>query len=113
MNYYYSATTNAFYPVSMKPDYVAAGTFPDDARLVDDSVFDAFSVGKDGKVRVAGADGLPVWGDIPPPTPEALREQAESQKRQLLRKAAEIIAPLQDAVDLDMATKEEKAALLA
>ncbi|HDW3140734.1 TPA: tail fiber assembly protein [Escherichia fergusonii] len=38
----------------------------------------------------------------------ALINEAESQKKELLRHASEIIATLQDAVDLDMATDEEK-----
>ncbi|WP_280176249.1 tail fiber assembly protein [Xenorhabdus stockiae] len=48
----------------------------------------------------------------PPPTPEQLAAEAEAQKRYLMSQAAITIAPFQDAVDLDMATKEEKAALL-
>ncbi|MCG3461557.1 tail fiber assembly protein [Xenorhabdus bovienii] len=39
--------------------------------------------------------------------------EAETKKRSLIFKATTAIAPLQDAVDLDMATNEEKAALLA
>ncbi|ECI4313920.1 phage tail protein, partial [Salmonella enterica subsp. salamae] len=41
-----------------------------------------------------------------------LRE-AEETKKQLLQLATDKIAPLQDAVDLDEATDEEKARLLA
>lgn len=47
----------------------------------------------------------------PPPTKEQLIEQAEAKKQHLLSEAAEAIAPLQDAVDLDMATPEEEALL--
>lgn len=39
--------------------------------------------------------------------------EAGSAKASLMEKAVAIIAPLQDAVDLDMATEEEKALLLA
>ncbi|MEX0447967.1 tail fiber assembly protein [Xenorhabdus sp. SGI246] len=39
-------------------------------------------------------------------------QQAEYEKRQLLNAATEKIAICQDAVDLDMATEEEKAALV-
>ncbi|WP_426577673.1 tail fiber assembly protein [Xenorhabdus stockiae] len=48
----------------------------------------------------------------PPPTPEELKQTAEVQKSFLRQRADSAIAPLQDAVDLDMATKEEKSALL-
>lgn len=47
----------------------------------------------------------------PPVTKEQLIAQAESKKQRLLSEAAEAIAPLQDAVDLDMATPEEEALL--
>ncbi|HHN8473339.1 TPA: tail fiber assembly protein [Morganella morganii] len=40
-------------------------------------------------------------------------EAAETQKQHLLSEAAEAIAPLQDAVDLDMATPEEEELLKA
>ncbi|XTZ40081.1 tail fiber assembly protein [Salmonella enterica] len=39
---------------------------------------------------------------------EALISEAESQKKDLLKQASEIITTLQDAVDLDMATDDEK-----
>lgn len=44
-------------------------------------------------------------------TPEQMIEIAEEQKQYLLSEAAESIAPLQDAVDLGMATTEEEALL--
>lgn len=47
----------------------------------------------------------------PPPPPEELQQRAESQKLYLMSQAATAIAPLQDAVDLDMATDAEKSAL--
>lgn len=47
----------------------------------------------------------------PPVTKEQLIAEAESKKQRLLSEAAEAIAPLQDAVDLDMATVEEAALL--
>ncbi|CAM4057539.1 tail fiber assembly protein [Xenorhabdus thuongxuanensis] len=54
-------------------------------------------------------------GEITPriQTPAELQQQAESQKQQLMFSAANSIAPLQDAVDLGMATDAEKSALTA
>ncbi|WJJ35380.1 tail fiber assembly protein, partial (plasmid) [Enterobacter hormaechei] len=46
------------------------------------------------------------WVDIAPPTREEAIENAESLKAQLLSVAAQAIAPLQDAIDLSMATDE-------
>ncbi|WP_309297217.1 tail fiber assembly protein [Providencia rettgeri] len=49
-----------------------------------------------------------------PPIPkEQLIAEVEQQKQSLLAEANNAIAPLQDAVDLDMATDEEKAKLTA
>ncbi|WP_329893647.1 tail fiber assembly protein [Xenorhabdus bovienii] len=44
-------------------------------------------------------------------TPVELQQMAEHQKRQLMGIAREKIAPLQDAVDLNIATNTEKSAL--
>lgn len=49
----------------------------------------------------------------PPVSKEQLIAEAEQQKQSLLAEANNAIAPLQDAVDLDMATDEEKAQLTA
>lgn len=42
---------------------------------------------------------------------ELARADAEIQKQALMAEASDVIAPLQDAVDLDMATPEEESAL--
>ncbi|EQC00324.1 tail fiber assembly protein [Photorhabdus temperata] len=46
-------------------------------------------------------------------TKEELIQKAEYDKFQLLTKVNNIVTPLQDAVDLDIATEAEKEALLA
>ncbi|WP_323851463.1 tail fiber assembly protein [Xenorhabdus szentirmaii] len=111
MNYIYSAKTNSFYPIAWKQRYVEAESWPDDGVEISEEIFNDFGETPAGKMRVAGADGLPAWGDIPPPTLEELQQIAESQKRQLLRTATEDIDICQDAVDLDIATDAEKSAL--
>ncbi|MCP9269360.1 tail fiber assembly protein [Xenorhabdus sp. XENO-1] len=113
--YIYSAKNNAFCPVAWKQRYIDAGTWPDDGVEVGESVFLEFAIETPptGKRRVAGKNGLPAWGNIPPPTPEELWQQAESQKQRLMNAARDKMAPLQDAVDLDIATDAEKSALTA
>ncbi|MBD2798319.1 tail fiber assembly protein, partial [Xenorhabdus sp. 18] len=98
--HYYSASHNAFFLGSLIDSYRAANYWPDDAIAVDESIFIEFAckTPREGKRRIAGPDGLPAWGDIPPPAPEELQQIAESQKRQLLRAAAENIDICQDAV---------------
>ncbi|MHC8470995.1 tail fiber assembly protein [Plesiomonas shigelloides] len=51
------------------------------------------------------------WVKDPVAEKQAQIEQANTQKNMLLRQAGERIAPLQDAVDLDMASTEETALL--
>ncbi|MBD2786629.1 tail fiber assembly protein [Xenorhabdus sp. DI] len=109
MNYYYSAKNNGFYPVSMKQDYINSGSFPDDAIEVDESVFSEFAgnIPLEGKCRIAGNDGLPAWGDIPPPTKEELQQQAERKKQSLLNDADIQIMRLERIIKRNMATKDE------
>lgn len=67
MNYYYSALTNAFYPETLLESYKEAGTLPDDIQALSEDVFREFTATPpEGKRRVAGEEGLPVWDAIPP-----------------------------------------------
>lgn len=53
----------------------------------------------------------------PPPEPEITKEEliarSEQEKNNLINEATQVIAILQDAVDLEMATDDEKTRLLA
>ncbi|HBK4844333.1 MULTISPECIES: tail fiber assembly protein [Enterobacter cloacae complex] len=79
--YVYSKVKNAFYPLSMKQNYIDAGTWPEDGIEVDDLIFAEFQITPAGKMRVAGEDGLPAWADIPPPSHDELVAQAEAEKQ--------------------------------
>ncbi|ERT13322.1 tail fiber assembly protein [Photorhabdus temperata subsp. temperata] len=113
--YYYSAKTNAFYPIELKENYIAAGSLPDDIMEINSDIYYEYAANNapEGKYRIAGKNGLPEWADIPPPTKDELQQYAQLQKQQLMAEAIKQIAPLQDAVDLDIATEEEKIALSA
>ncbi|KER02426.1 tail fiber assembly protein [Photorhabdus temperata] len=113
--YYYSAETNAFYPVELKLDYIASGSLPDDIIEVSDDIYREYAANTapEGKYRRASENGLPAWADIPPPTKEESQNYVEDKKQKLMMKASERIAPLQDAVDLGIATEAEKEALLS
>lgn len=115
MNYFYSAKLNAFYPDSLREEYAVNDSWPDDAVEIEDSVYQEFAADEapEGKIRVAGDGGLPAWGDMPLPTKEEQIAQAETQKQRLLTEVVTVIAPLQDAVDLDMETSEEAERLTA
>ncbi|MFB5941655.1 tail fiber assembly protein [Citrobacter freundii] len=99
-NYIYSPATNGFYPLALKDDYVTTGSWPVDEVEVSDNTAHEFMVSApQGKVRVAGADGLPAWADIPPPTVEELTAAATRKIATLRAEADSIIAPLKDALD--------------
>lgn len=70
----------------------------------------------DGVTTIAPDVEFPKWNGKKWVTDKAAKKAAdiaaaEMQKQYLLSEAAEAIAPLQDAVDLDMATPEEESAL--
>lgn len=111
----YSAKQNAF--VMTDSSLVGTEEFSDAIEVSEDIFQEFFPYEKDGKRRAPGADGLPSWEDIPGPTEEELYQksvmEAELQKSSLMAEAATIIAPLQDAVDLEISIADEEAKLKA
>lgn len=80
MLYYYSAVKNAFFPDELKGTYQNAGSWPQDAAEVEESVFTTYSASPpQGKQRAAGKDGLPCWVDIPLPDIEDARSQKHAE----------------------------------
>ncbi|HFD7740976.1 TPA: tail fiber assembly protein [Serratia marcescens] len=104
----YSPSENAFYPEELLENYMFSGSLPDDLIDVSYDVFSEFtSVPPPGKVRVSGINGHPEWGDKSPPTHQELIFSANKNKNELMTLASFYIAPLQDAVDLDIANDNE------
>ena len=82
MNYRYSTANKYKYPVSLKESQVNAGSLPNDLIEVEDSVFSEFSATPpEGKLRGIGADGFPIWIDIP--VVEESPEQIQARARAL------------------------------
>lgn len=110
MSYTYSPSRNTFYPDEWRGNYEAAGTWPEDGISVTTEMRNEF-VGKapEGKCRVPGENGLPCWGDLPKLESSATSLQAQTaiELPLLMQKATLAIVPLQDAVDLGIATGEE------
>jgi len=112
--YFYSAESNSFFPLSMKEDYERTNTWPEKAVEVDEETFIEFSGPyPEGKQRGSNKKGYPAWVDAPPPTKEEQISLAKGLKDSYRLEADKVIAPLQDAVDLDMATEKEASDLLA
>ncbi|HBV7788732.1 tail fiber assembly protein [Escherichia coli] len=84
MNYIFSAERNLFYPYELKKQYEQSGDWPEKYIEVEDDVFREFISYKEGKVRVAGDDGMPAWADTPPPSYKEMVALAEQKKQELL-----------------------------
>ncbi|WP_417329564.1 DUF4376 domain-containing protein [Halomonas cupida] len=65
---HYSKSENEFYPDSMRSEYKAEGTWPDDAVAATAEEWETYGLGDppEGMQRVAGDDGRPTWAPIPP-----------------------------------------------
>lgn len=114
MNYLYSPKTNSFYAISLSDEYDSAGTLPDDAFTVDDSIYTEYSRKSPAdKVRVADKNGLPVWGDIPPLTDEELITVAEAEKQMLIIEVNTETEMLRTKLALGRISEDEKAQLNA
>jgi hypothetical protein len=111
VNYVYSATRNLFYPLSLRVAYEKSGDWPDDYMVVKDAVFNEFTASVDGKIRIAGTDGLPEWSLTPKHTREQLIELAEQQKITLRALADSEIAWRQGAIIEGIASDKEIADL--
>lgn len=106
----YVPPCTGFWPLNERDLY--PNTFPDTGAEVDEATKEQYSgPAPEGKRLGADKKGKPAWIDIPPPPKEQLIAEAEAKKQALIAEAATAIAPLQDAVDLDMATPEEDAKL--
>lgn len=89
MEMVYSAANNSFFAKNDVEKYEEAGW---ELADVVDVTYDAYlefieDRTLQGQVRIAGADGFPAWGDIPPPTHEELIAAAEQVRQQLLAHA--------------------------
>ncbi|EOC0421579.1 tail assembly chaperone [Cronobacter sakazakii] len=88
--YAYSASANALFPLTMRQDYVTAGTWPEDALIISDEIASEFMAEPPaGQMRVAGADGFPQWSNKPEPTHEEQTAMADLEKQSLINQANE------------------------
>ncbi len=107
--YYYSYSAKGFFWLSA--DELKGNDIPADLIPVSEEEHAALFLGQErGKYINHTPDG-PVLVDQPDYSPEELIAQAESKKSRLMQTANAEIAPLQDAVDLGIATTKETAAL--
>lgn len=105
---FYAKSTGGFYT-----PYINGKNIPDDAvEITDEKYLELLQDQSAGKIITSDDKGNPIAIAPPPLTQEVLISQAERKKTSLLRQATNVIAPLQDAFDLDLATDEEKNQLI-
>lgn len=113
-NYIYSAKNNAFFEISKRSLYDDADWDLSDAIEVDDAVFNEFTaLPPVGKTRAAGADGMPGWVDMPPPTAAEMRVIAQAKINVLRAEADSVIIPLADALAGDYIDDTDRPRLTA
>ena len=93
MEMVYSASNNSFFAKNDVAKYEQAGWELADVVEVTYDTYLEFIEDRtlQGKVRIAGDDGLPTWGEIPPPTHEEQIAAAELEKQQLINQVNEYI----------------------
>lgn len=102
---YYSATNNAFYDSEINT------VLPEDKVEIADEMWRAMLIGQsNGQVIAADKDGMPSLTDRVL-TDDELTAQNVAKKTELRAEADRVIAPLQDAADLDIATESESESL--
>lgn len=109
---FFSKKDNSFYSDELRSDYQLAGTWPDDAELISERFYNHLIEGQSsGKIITQNSYGQPILSNPPPPTIEQVELEVGIKKTALMKEVSESISPLQDALDLGLATEEEKARL--
>ena len=107
---YYSASKNGFYFEEDKAAFIDGVGWPADAQIISNKWYQHLIAGQaSGRQITANQYGQPIL--ITPPVDYI--GAADSEKTQRLAEATAKIAPLQDAVDLGIATDDEVAQLNA
>lgn len=107
MSYFFTAKELGFYDANIKASYDIAGTWPEDAKEISNAEHALYS-GPPPQGKILGSvDELPAWVDAPAISHHEQMLMAEAKRAANRKLADSTIAPLQDALDLEMATDEE------
>ena len=114
MQMIYSAANNSFFAKNDVEKYESAGWDLSDVVDVTYDTYLEFIEDRTlkGQMRIAGDDGLPAWGDIPPPTAEQLIASAEQEKQSRLAHANAVIADWRTDLLLGTINDEDKEKLV-
>ncbi|MBU3893441.1 tail fiber assembly protein [Serratia rubidaea] len=113
--YYFSPGLKLFFPISLEELYKKSGSLPDDIIKIDAKTFEEFApINKPiGKELGCDAFGKPCWVMESPPTSAQSKLWAEWNKEKLTTQAESIIALIERAHRLGIATDDEKKRLTA
>lgn len=110
---FFSAQRNGFYYSSLKNEYIQSdNAWPDDLIEITDEHYRNLLKGQEnGKVICSSDKGYPILSEMPPLSTELSIVKARRKSDELMEFASRKIAPLQDALELDLITQEEKCIL--
>lgn len=111
MEILYSAASKGFYSREIHGDSMPSDCLPIEGGVQEHQQL--LEGQAQGMFIVAGEDGYRKLAEPPPETAESVRAQTLAERDFRLSQAAIRIAPLQDAVDIDVSTAEDKARLLS
>ena len=111
--YYFNPKTAGFYLYPLDQSYIDNGINEVDLKLVDESIFNHFSQVPAGKIRASDKNGMPCFIDAPEPDipPEIIKGINEGKRDGFIYETLAVTTPLQDKIDLGIATEEEKVLL--
>lgn len=111
-NAYFSPSLSLFYAANMVEDGSYGDSLPVDLIEITEVEADTYwRVSPPAGKAIGVSKGRPVWIDIPPLTAEQQAAIADIERTQLRSVADSEIAWRQDAIDVEIATEDEKTAL--
>lgn len=113
-DFLYSAKSNAF--VLKDSPLLETANFNDAVQVSEDVFIEFYQTVREGKVRMAGEDGLPAWADAPSITKDEIKAsqviEASQNKSLILSSAKDTISGWQTDLLLGIISDEDKQRLI-
>lgn len=115
MQMVYSAKNNCFFYERELSLYKSAGWDISDVLTIPYSQYFEFIQDRtlEGKMRIAGIDGMPAWGEIPPLSEDEVIKEIERQRNSLLTQASNTISIWQSELLIGVISDHDKKSLIA
>ncbi|WP_410739294.1 tail fiber assembly protein [Citrobacter sedlakii] len=113
IKYYYSASNNSFYPLSLKDDYDVVDSWPSDAVAISEKWYNYLMEGQmKGKLIISNEYGEPILSEPAPLTKQEQIQFAENKKEELLREIREKTQIWQTQLALGIISDEDRQRLI-